>query len=402
VRVRRTAYVFFFRQDQPLVDISALLRGALSSTSLRQLFALSALAGEEHSIGDEQLDLVLDLPADEWAEVEDGDRDAYLELARKGLIVSDLEDPHLAELRRRDEQLARDRWNVYAALFHFLTRWHGVDLRSDASPDADPLADPPGLTAEMIQELVERHGHPPPAFHSRAAGASQALPIVTRDDGLYELLRRRRTTRRWDRETRMTIEQLSLLLYYVFGCHGYATMFGDDVMLKRTSPSGGGLHPVGTYPLISNVDDVDPGLYHYNVREHSLELLSPLSERDAMLLATDFMCGQTYFGSAHVVFVLAARFYRSYWKYRKHQKAYTAVLMDAAHLSQTLYLVATELGLGAFVTAAINSADVDRRLGLDGYAEGAIAIAGCGVPSDRLSPLDPIFKPYVPRETVLP
>ena len=77
------------------------------------------------------------------------------------------------------------------------------------------------------------------------------------------------------------------------------------------------------------------------------------------------------------------------------------MLMDAAHLSQTLYLVATERGLGAFVTAAVNDADIDAGSGLDGVDEGTLAVVGCGRPADEPSPFDPAFRPFVPRETEL-
>jgi SagB-type dehydrogenase family enzyme len=99
--------------------------------------------------------------------------------------------------------------------------------------------------------------------------------------------------------------------------------------------------------------------------------------------------------------ILTARFPRSHWKYRRHQKAYATILMDAAHLSQTLYLVAADLGLGAYVTAAINSVQVDERLGIDGIEEGAIAICGFGHRVPGRHKLEPRFEPYVPRETVL-
>ena len=75
--------------------------------------------------------------------------------------------------------------------------------------------------------------------------------------------------------------------------------------------------------------------------------------------------------------------------------------MDAAHLSQTFYLVCADLGLGAFVTAAINGANIEERLGLDGFTEGALAICGCGIPAEHQSAADPKFLPYVPGETVL-
>ena len=86
--------------------------------------------------------------------------------------------------------------------------------------------------------------------------------------------------------------------------------------------------------------------------------------------------------------VLTARFARNHWKYRSHRKAYAGILMDAAHLSQTLQLVSTELGLGAFVTLAINARDIDDRLGLDGVAEGAVAMVGCGPRAPGRSPLE--------------
>src|SRR5207253_7919197 len=126
--------------------------------------------------------------------------------------------------------------------------------------------------------------------------------------------------------------------------------------------------------------------------------LEPMSAEKARTAAAEFVCGQTYFAGAHVLFVLAARFDRAFWKYRNHPKALAALMMDAAHLSQTMYLVATELGLGAFVTAAINNVDIEERLGLDGYREGALAVCGCGKPAAEPSPFDPEFVPLAPRE----
>ena len=200
----------------------------------------------------------------------------------------------------------------------------------------------------------------------------------------------------------MTIDELAMVVYYVAGCHGYARMTRHGMMLKRTSPSGGGLHPIELYPLIVRVEGVEPGLYHYNARDHSLELVRELDAAEARHAASEFVCGQEYFASANVLFVMTARFYRSFWKYRRHERAYGVLLMDAAHLSQTLYLVAAELGLGAFVTAAVNGANIEERLGIDGVAEGVLAVSGCGRPAHRRTALEPDFAPYVPRETTLP
>ena len=175
------------------------------------------------------------------------------------------------------------------------------------------------------------------------------------------------------------------------GCHGYLPVVEDVVAVKRTSASAGGLHPVEAYPLVLRVDGVEPGLYHYRSGQHALQLVEALDVEEAEGLATTFTCGQSYFASSAALFVLTARFHRTFWKYRKHQKAYSVVLMDAGHLSQTLYLVCEALGLGAFVTAAVNGADIEERLGLEPFVEGAIAVTGCGHPVTGGSPLEPSF-----------
>ena len=62
-----------------------------------------------------------------------------------------------------------------------------------------------------------------------------------------------------------------------------------------------------------------------------------------------------------------------------HAKAYRALVLDVGHLSQTMYLAATELGLGAFITAAVNEVDIEQALGLDPLEEGPLAVTGFGV-----------------------
>jgi putative peptide maturation dehydrogenase len=248
--------------------------------------------------------------------------------------------------------------------------------------------------------FVEHYGAPPAAFHAAATPvAVHELPLIERDGELYDALVRRRTTRSFDRGVPLALTDLAVVLRYVFGYSGYLPLLGEVTTLKRTSPSAGGFHPVEAYPVVQDVDGLEPGLYHYNGADHALELMVPLAPDEARDAATAFVCGQTYFADAHVQIVLAARFERAFWKYRNHRKALAALLMDAAHLSQTLYLVATELGLGAFVTAAINNVDIEERFGLDGYAEGVLAVCGVGRPSTERSPFDPDFVPFVPRET---
>jgi putative peptide maturation dehydrogenase len=364
------------------------------------LLAISILRGTEFAISEDDFELLSGLPSDRWVDADDlapDDRARVSELAERGLVVTTDDDPLLAELRRKDEQLAAGQWNIYAALFHSLTTWRDVDLSRHFGGDHGELPVPPD---GAVASFIERHGKPPAHFHRvERGGRALELPLTRRDGGVFDGLANRKTTRAFDSAAALTLEELSVVLYEVFGCRGLAAIGEDVAAVKKTSPSGGSLHPIEAYVLVRAVEGVEPGLYHYRTEDHALEPLEPLTAEEAERLAAEFTCGQTYFATAGALFVLAARFYRSFWKYRKHQRAYGVVLLDAGHLSQTLYLVAGELGLGAFVTAAINGANIDERLGLDPFAEGAVAVCGCGKPAREPSALEPEFVPYVPRRS---
>jgi putative peptide maturation dehydrogenase len=325
----------------------------------------------------------------EWAEVEH--TRGVRKLARRGLLLLDRDDEPFAELRRRDEVLTSVAWHPGAALYHFSTRLRDADLA--LPPDQAQVAEDAQRAAA---EFLARYGPPPPHFHS-AGGEAVELPLVQKQGSLYDALARRRTTRGFDGERAVTLEQLSILLHEVFGARASTRIQGDDVvLLRKGSPSGGGLHPVEAYPVLRNVDGAPPGLYHYVVRDHVLELVAPLDAKQAAAAISSFTAGQSYFASAAAAIVLVGRFERSFWKYREHPTAYAAVLMDAAALSQTLYLVCADLGLGAFFTNLLSAHDVEEALGLDGRREGAVALAGFGVPAPVGSPLDPEFVPYLP------
>ena len=366
------------------LDVTALLQGEALLEREPELRAFSALTGQEHELSRAELELLLELPGTDWADVENP---LLEELERRGLAVIEGR-----ESAARDESVTASHWNLFGALYHARGRWSGVDLPLHTPPVAE-LA----LGKQATSDFLARFGPPPPHFHS-APGSLETmeLPLVEEQGGVFDALASRKTSRSFDRSRRTTCDQLAVLLHTVFGAQAVATFAENAVGIRKTSPSGGGLHPVEAYPLVCDVEGVRPGLHHYHVGKHALELVEPLDEEEARDLALSFMCGQGYFRDASVQIVLSARFERSFWKYRGHEKAYAVTLMDAGHLSQTFSLVCAELGLGAFVTAAVNNADIDERLGLDGFAEGSLAIVGCGPLVADSSYLEPTFAPYRP------
>ena len=111
-------------------------------------------------------------------------------------------------------------------------------------------------------------------------------------------------------------------------------------------------------------------------------------------MALTAVAGQAWFAAAPVLLILSARFYRNCWKYRNHPKAYRVLQLDAGHLSQNLYLSATEQGYGAFVTGAINDECAERLFGLDGLSTGAVAVCGFGRRAEAIvtTEFDPLGK----------
>lgn len=366
MRVRRCAIVYLEPCERLEFDLAGVLAGGNGVVRRQQWLAHAPHLDGPVAIDAQARECLGLLPVEAW--VESASLSTWPEgvldrLLAQGLALADLDSDAAA----RDASLREEHWWGPAAVLHRAGRWSGKDAAAaTAAAELDTAA---GLRAKL--------GSPPPAVAERCA-AEQRLPLPRREpSALDELLRRRVTCRNFDRERAVPMPLLAGMLERGFAAHAHWRMDADMVFLKKGSPSGGGLHPIEAYVLAQRVDGLAPGAYHYHALEHALEPL-PAPAMPLPALAAVAVAGQHWFAEAPVLVVLAARFGRCFWKYRQHPKAYRAVVMDAGHLSQTLYLSATESGLGAFVTCAINEADIERELALDPIREPVLAVCGFG------------------------
>jgi putative peptide maturation dehydrogenase len=340
----------------------------------------SLLTGRRVRLAPDELGALLDVSAatPTWRDAGDP---WVAEHGADGLLVTD--DPHepYAGLRLRDAELTGLGWWPDAAALHVGARWEGVRARV---PSADGSLRP---RAQYVAPAL-------PAFPDRG-GPRVELPSSDGDSALHDLLARRRTVRTFDADRPVELAELATLLRWVWGARGTIRLAGGDVGLRRTSPSGGSFHPIEVYPFVRNVDGLASGVYHYLGAEHALEAIDLRAEPAVRELLDEAMAGQWFFAESDVAFVMTARFGRSNRKYRRHPKIYRAVFLDAGHLSQTFYLLCTELGLGPWITAALDESVVERALGLDPLHEGVVAIVGCGRPRADVpvGPLEPTFTP---------
>jgi SagB-type dehydrogenase family enzyme len=117
-------------------------------------------------------------------------------------------------------------------------------------------------------------------------------------------------------------------------------------------------------------------LYHYNVLDHSLEVVRLGDFRgDLRRLFLD----EPRVSAAGAVLIFAAVFRRTLVRYGA--RGYRYVLLEAGHAAQNACLVAGSLGLGSLCLGGFFDARLNRFLGIDGVSEAALYGVAVGRPA---------------------
>jgi putative peptide maturation dehydrogenase len=382
--LRRCAVLWFEPRELAHFELQDLLAGRTGVVSRMQWLAHAPHLPGAIEIDSRDAVLLGELSPSDWVEAascyERHEVERVFKLLRLGLLVG--QDEAWCDGREMDARFRAQHWHGLAAVQHMAARWEGLDSVQEVRNE--------GL--DTSAGLRSRHGPPPPALHDRADGGAVLSLARAPRTGFDDLLDRRNSCRNFDTTRVLPQLRFAQLMERVFGARGEAHAADDFDVLKKTSPSGGALHPTEAYLVVQRVEGIDPGLYHYRAGDHAVQRLPwEGTPEELNAFARLAVVGQQWFADAHVLVVLAPRFARNFWKYRNHAKAYRVCILDAGHLSQTLFLSATEQGLGAFVTAAINEVDIERAFGLTGYIEGPLAICGFGLRAGRMTTdeLDP-------------
>jgi len=199
-------------------------------------------------------------------------------------------------------------------------------------------------------------------------------------DSYTELLDNRRSERVYDKNAEMSQDQLAFLLW---STQGIQEIRGNNYATFRPAPSGGARHPFETYFIARNVEELEPGLYHYLPLEHVGEKRVAVryvgefpdhKERIAGMLA-----GQKWASNAPVIVFYSCVAYRAEWRYCNF--AHRVVLIDLGHVGQNFMLSAAAMGLGSCCMAAYDQKLCDEALGFDGYEE--YTVYACSVGKTR-------------------
>lgn len=266
-----------------------------------------------------------------------------------------------------------------------LGQWHPVDLLFHARnrlgrqaggyggtyPFKGRFPEPPSVRPES-GSLVEL---PRPELDAlRAAGGEMTLT---------EAIEARRSIRRHDDSAPIGAAQLGELLFRTSRLRGTVKTPNEPFAL-RPYPNGGALYELDVYPIVRLCEGIDPGLYRYDPEAHGLR---PLAEAGA---PTDGLLEHAKVAALmearpQVLLVIAARFGRTTWKYEA--VPYALTLKHVGVLYQTLYLVATAMGLAPCGLGGGDSELFSRSAGLEYEAETSVGEFIVGTPAGDPGPV---------------
>ena len=219
---------------------------------------------------------------------------------------------------------------------------------------------------------VANWGQPVELYKAYPDASSIALSEPALEGGLPAALAiaTRRSTRSYS-TLPMNLDELSRFMFLTTGVSSDA--FGNA---RRTAPSSGALYPIEVYPIVHNVDGVEPGVYHYAYREHALELVRAEDMRGRVV---EQGLGQEFLGQCGAVLFVTMILQRMRPKYQ--DRSYRYGLLEAGHLGENAYIAATEMGLGACGVGAFMDDAMNEMIGVDGVEEAVVYMLAVGHPA---------------------
>ncbi|MGO9135907.1 MAG: SagB family peptide dehydrogenase [Methylovirgula sp.] len=250
-------------------------------------------------------------------------------------------------------------WDFHDLLFH---------TRSTEGRHANPLGGVYPFTGIVPPLPAIRPRWPGKKIDLRKAQAGHAEALSP----LAKLLRDRHSTRNFDDRQPITLAELAQYLdatARILSTSKAQPGLDDGGHAVKPYPSAGASYELELYLAVDKCAGLARGFYHYDAGTHALVPIGvAASDLDAVLTGSKYAMGAT--STPQIAITIAARFGRISWKYSSI--AYSLILKDVGVLMQTLYLMASDMGLGA---CAIGIANIDlfaRMTGIDFHVEGPV------------------------------
>jgi SagB-type dehydrogenase family enzyme len=258
-------------------------------------------------------------------------------------------------------------WDFHDLLFH---------ARSTEGRHANPLGGT-YLYAEAIAPLpAVRPSWPGGKIDLRKVSSQ---PAETKRQAAA-LLRERHSTRDFDAGQPITLGELAHFLDSTARVQSIFTGPSGNgepplTFAPRSYPSGGGSYELELYLAIDACEGLARGLYHYDAGEHALTAID-VRPQDIETMLRQAQYAMNASALPQIVVTITARFGRVAWKYSS--LAYSLILKDVGVLMQTLYLMATDMGLGGCAIGSTNIDVFEKMTGIKFHVEGPVGVFALG------------------------
>ncbi|WP_182884526.1 SagB/ThcOx family dehydrogenase [Microbispora sp. H10885] len=301
-------------------------------------------------------------------------------LLEAGLLIAEGSGRH-----ERQNELKK-RWGVWgppAAYYHFATRARSGSRILTAGEDK-----------ARTREKVGASPAPPP-FKPTAGRPLIALRKQRPSDAgwphprLMDALWTRRSTRAY-LDKPVALDDLAGILTAAGGIIAFRDdpEFGHNVF--KASPSAGARDPIEIYLYAGNVEGgLEPAIYHFSPSAHGVTRMGDAPSPERLVSA---LGGQAWLAAAPVLLIYTAMIERSQWRYEA-ARAYRDISLGLGHVSQTVLLTATAMGLGAVFATAVRDEELEELVGCDHMSEIVLGVTALGHPRGST--------PSIPDDTAL-
>lgn len=166
----------------------------------------------------------------------------------------------------------------------------------------------------------------------------------------------------------LDINQLSNLLFHSAGLKDKLNPYSG-----RFYPSAGGRYPLEVYLLSLNTD-IPRGLYHYYLKNHSLEELMFIDKFNLKKI----LLPKKWVKNAACLIIITAVFERNTVKYG--ERGYRHVLIESGLLLQNFYLNASALSINCCAYGGYFDDPINQLLDIDGINESVVNVLLLGNP----------------------
>ena len=179
------------------------------------------------------------------------------------------------------------------------------------------------------------------------------------------------SSRKSDRDlispNQLNLKQLSVLLKYSCGEFNSPEKMNAGY---RAQPSAGARFPIEMYVLLFHGDQLESGVYHYNVKNHTLEWMweggDLFNDKTFLMRGTE----TSWTNNASALLVMSGVFWRSQNKYGA--RGYRMACIEVGAIIQNLYLVSQLLNLKCVAFSGTNDDKIESLLDFNTETESLI------------------------------